>query len=451
MARSKRRDAILRKKRLRRVRREKRRQRDAINASILTPPEPIIDPTFRRNWMSGRKNRQKFGSRRAPYGTFDDYDKKLGEVDEERVWLEEGPIQQMQIHGPVNWDQIWNEWPDIGTDHSEEPVDPNLCPLSPRQHQNLGRYSYIFGNIQFIRRLSHGAYGSVWVVQCYRKHVYGTTDLLACKVIKAIMGAIDPGKMIMLDGMRLLVQDINVCLGLDHENIVRYLDVITIPDETTRFPYSTILILMPLCHGDLFDIVNLIGVLPMDICRRMMEHIARAIEYLHRNNIVHLDIKPENILVQFDNWATRLTRLTITTESDTTTFKLTDFGFARAYMNEELQRTTQLSGTLQYASPEMRYITYYLPMGVLTKPCDIYSFGATIIYCLVNENTYKEYQEAMILDDFMYAISQDNTFRMQTAPRIPQAMAVILYRFVHRDPAQRFTIQDVLTVMNIQT
>ena len=90
-------------------------------------------------------------------------------------------------------------------------------------------------------------------------------------------------------------------------------------------------------------------------------------------------------------------------------------------------------------------------MGVLTKPCDIYSFGATIIYCLVNENTYKEYQEAMILDDFMYAISQDNTFRMQTAPRIPQAMAVILYRFVHRDPAQRFTIQDVLTVMNIQT
>ena len=76
MARSKRRDALLRKKRLRRVRREKRRQRDAINASILTPPEPIIDPTFRRNWMNGRKNRQKFGSRRAPYGTLDDYDNK---------------------------------------------------------------------------------------------------------------------------------------------------------------------------------------------------------------------------------------------------------------------------------------------------------------------------------------------------------------------------------------
>ena len=45
MARSKRRDDIFRKKGLRRVRREKRRQRDAINASIATPkPPPMPGP-----------------------------------------------------------------------------------------------------------------------------------------------------------------------------------------------------------------------------------------------------------------------------------------------------------------------------------------------------------------------------------------------------------------------
>ena len=96
MARSKRRDDILRKKGLRHVRREKKRQRDAINAAIATPkppPMPTVDPNFRRNWITGRKNRQKFGSRRAPYGTYDVYDKKLDEVDGERGWIEEGPIQ----------------------------------------------------------------------------------------------------------------------------------------------------------------------------------------------------------------------------------------------------------------------------------------------------------------------------------------------------------------------
>ena len=84
MARSKRKDDIQEKKRRRRIRKENRRQRDAINASIATPkptPMPTVDPTFRRNWITGRKNRQKFGSRRAPYGTYDDYDKKLGEVE----------------------------------------------------------------------------------------------------------------------------------------------------------------------------------------------------------------------------------------------------------------------------------------------------------------------------------------------------------------------------------
>ena len=75
--------------------------------------------------MRGRKNRQKFGSRRAPYGAYDDYDKK---VDGKRGWIEEGPIQQMPIHSQPNWNQIWYDWKDVRHDN-EEPVTEN-GPLS---------------------------------------------------------------------------------------------------------------------------------------------------------------------------------------------------------------------------------------------------------------------------------------------------------------------------------
>ena len=184
MARSKRMGAIQEKKRLRRIRREKKRQMDAINASIATPKSPpmhTVDPTFRKNWITGRKNRQKFGSRRAPYGTYDDYDKKLGEVDGERGWIEEGPIQQMPIHGPPNWDQIWYDWNDVGHDY-EEPVEPN-SPLSADQLKQVYYYADKHGKIEdmrFIRRLGQGNNASVWMVY----GMIGEPVKLACKVLK---------------------------------------------------------------------------------------------------------------------------------------------------------------------------------------------------------------------------------------------------------------------------
>ena len=80
----------------------------------------------------------------------------------------------------------------------------------------------------------------------------------------------------------------------------------------------------------------------MDIIRPIMWQLLSATSYLHRNWIMHRDIKPTNILI-FDN------------ESSSGRIKLTDFGLARSFQEpvlafNELERVVV---TLWYRAPEL--------------------------------------------------------------------------------------------------
>ena len=77
----------------------------------------------------------------------------------------------------------------------------------------------------------------------------------------------------------------------------------------------------------------------IDICQRVITPLASALSHLHENNIVHGDIKPENLMMHNEEGAT---------------CKLADFGFAADVTREDdVPRLSTRMGTLEYMAPEV--------------------------------------------------------------------------------------------------
>ncbi|XP_067867725.1 serine/threonine-protein kinase 17A [Heterodontus francisci] len=87
--------------------------------------------------------------------------------------------------------------------------------------------------------------------------------------------------------------------------------------------------------------------------KRLMRQILEGVAFLHRNNIVHLDLKPQNIL--------------LTSESPLGDIKIVDFGLSRRVNNNEELR--EIMGTPEYVAPE---ILNYEPISTAT---DMWSIG----------------------------------------------------------------------------
>jgi serine/threonine-protein kinase len=101
------------------------------------------------------------------------------------------------------------------------------------------------------------------------------------------------------------------------------------------------------------------GALPPADIRRILTEVGRALGYAHKSNIVHRDIKPDNIM--FDDLGQAV---------------VTDFGIAKAASGGKLTGTGMAIGTPHYMSPEQARAQS------LDGRSDIYSLGVVAYVCL---------------------------------------------------------------------
>ncbi|CAM0952978.1 unnamed protein product [Alopecurus aequalis] len=126
-------------------------------------------------------------------------------------------------------------------------------------------------------------------------------------------------------------------------------------------------------------------------CYTIIKGICQGLQYLHENNIVHLDLKPPNILLD-----------------DNMTAKITDFGLSRYFHKDQSRHITKnISGTIGYLAPELR------DCGEITRGADLYSLGMIIIEILTGQKGYQDTKDVLASWSDRLESSQGVTHRQQ--------------------------------------
>ncbi|XP_072226939.1 death-associated protein kinase 2 [Leuresthes tenuis] len=150
-------------------------------------------------------------------------------------------------------------------------------------------------------------------------------------------------------------REVEILQAVQHPNIVTLKDVFESRSEV-------VLILELVCGGELFDFIAEKENLLESEAIEFMKQILEGLRFMHRNNIAHFDLKPENVML-----SDKL--------SPHPNIKLIDFGLAYHFHQGEEYRST--SGTPQYVAPEV------INCEPLSTAADMWSIGV-ITYILLS-------------------------------------------------------------------
>ena len=155
-------------------------------------------------------------------------------------------------------------------------------------------------------------------------------------------------------------------------------------------------------------------------CRKVAQigsQIAQALSVAHRHDIIHRDIKPQNIMVQPDG-----------------NIKVMDFGIARA-KNSHLTTDNSVLGTAHYVSPEQ---TQGKELGPTT---DLYSLGI-VMYEAATGRVPFDGDDAITVA--LKQVNEQPKPPSQINPNVDAALESIILKCMQKNPADRFQTADEL-------
>jgi eukaryotic-like serine/threonine-protein kinase len=144
---------------------------------------------------------------------------------------------------------------------------------------------------------------------------------------------------------------------------------------------------------------------------RIGAQAADALEYAHRQGILHRDVKPSNLLLDAEG-----------------TVWVADFGLAKADDSDALTQVGDIIGTVRYMPPEAFE-------GQTDRRTDVYSLGLTLYELLALRPAYTETDRNKIIKLVMTTEPR----RLDLVnPAIPRDLVTIVHKATERDPDRRY-------------
>ncbi len=193
---------------------------------------------------------------------------------------------------------------------------------------------------------------------------------------------------------------------LTHPNIVSIYDV--------GVDNGIYYIVMELIQGKTLKeiIVEEGGPLPWKWSINVAIQIASALDMAHKNNIIHRDIKPHNIIITEDGVA-----------------KVTDFGIAKAVSNSTITAFGTTIGSVHYLSPE------HARGGYTDAKSDIYSLGVVMYEMLTGRVPFDADTPVSVALKHMQEEPQEP---IELNPNIPESINKIIMKALKKDPVERY-------------
>ena len=247
----------------------------------------------------------------------------------------------------------------------------------------------IAGRYQVLRAIGHGGMGTVWLC---RDEVLGRQ--VAVKQIGALPGesAIQTKR---------AMREARSAAALNHPNAVAVYDVVDHDDR----PW----LVMEYVEGQtLADEISRDGQLSPHRVADIGAQLAGALASAHERRIVHRDIKPGNVLIDAVGRP-----------------KISDFGIARRYGDDQLTQIGFVTGTPGYFSPEVAR------GGDPASASDVWALGATLYAAVEGQSPYESRSNPIAL---LRAIATERPRPMTHAGALGPAIDAMM----HEDPARRW-------------
>ncbi|CAN4106030.1 unnamed protein product [Withania somnifera] len=266
------------------------------------------------------------------------------------------------------------------------------------QSMSKGGGRFVVGDYVIGKQIGAGSFSTVW----HARHRAHGTEV----AIKEIVTARLNNKL--QDSLK---SEIVILQKINHPNIIRLHDMI---EEVGK-----IYIVLEYCRGGDLSVYiqQRQGRIPEETAKHFMQQLASGLNILHDNNLIHRDLKPQNLLLSSNN--------------DHSTLKIADFGFARSLQPRGLAET--LCGSPLYMAPEIMQLQKY------DAKADLWSVGAILFQLVTGKTPFTGNNQIQLLQNILK--STELLFPPSGKNLSPNCID-LCKKLLRRYPVERLTFEE---------